>query len=207
MQGTQRQWGLSAVASQEAQLLSWACSFSTLSLDVGWHPLERLLEIKWGHVGKEPRGCWALSRPSAVLWQLVSKRTNYQNEKFGKLPAWWTHGDLGRVTCTETVWKLWALSLWRKVKFVIPNISLWRENYFEVKARKPWKLKKNFTCFLHVCYPQSCLTLCDPRGPPGSSVHRIFLARILEWVAISYSRGSYRPTDRTCLSCIFCIGR
>ena len=39
---------------------------------------------------------------------------------------------------------------------------------------------------------QSCPTLCDPmdRSPPGSSVHRISQARILEWVAISSSRGS-----------------
>ena len=39
---------------------------------------------------------------------------------------------------------------------------------------------------------QSCLTLCDPMdcSPPGSSLHRIFQARILEWVANSYSRGS-----------------
>ena len=37
---------------------------------------------------------------------------------------------------------------------------------------------------------QSCLTLCDPidGSPPGSSVHRILQARILEWVAISFSR-------------------
>ena len=36
---------------------------------------------------------------------------------------------------------------------------------------------------------QSCLTLCDPMksSPPGSSVHRILRARILEWVAISFS--------------------
>ena len=39
---------------------------------------------------------------------------------------------------------------------------------------------------------QSCLTLCDPVdcSPPGSSVHGIFLARVLEWIVISYSRGS-----------------
>ena len=39
---------------------------------------------------------------------------------------------------------------------------------------------------------QSCLTLCDPIGcsPPGSSVHEILQARILEWVAISFSWGS-----------------
>ena len=38
---------------------------------------------------------------------------------------------------------------------------------------------------------QSCLTLCDPMdcSQPGSSVHGIFQARILEWVAISYSPG------------------
>ena len=39
---------------------------------------------------------------------------------------------------------------------------------------------------------QSCLTLCDPVvcSLPGSSVHGILQARILEWVAISFSRGS-----------------
>ena len=42
---------------------------------------------------------------------------------------------------------------------------------------------------------QSCLTLCDPTdcSPPGSSVHGILQARILEWAAISYYRGSSHP--------------
>ena len=42
---------------------------------------------------------------------------------------------------------------------------------------------------------QSCLTLCNPiiYSPPGSSVHGILQARILEWVAISFSRGSSQP--------------
>ena len=55
---------------------------------------------------------------------------------------------------------------------------------------------------------RSCLTLCDPTdyGPPGSSVRGISQARILEWVAISSSRGSSRPRDRTRVSCISCIG-
>ena len=44
-----------------------------------------------------------------------------------------------------------------------------------------------------------CLTFCDPLdcSPPGSSVHGILQARILEWVAISFSRGSSRPRDLT----------
>ena len=39
---------------------------------------------------------------------------------------------------------------------------------------------------------QSCPTLCDPMdcSPPGSSIHGIFQARVLEWVAISFSKGS-----------------
>ena len=51
---------------------------------------------------------------------------------------------------------------------------------------------------------QSCLTLCDPVdcSPPGSSVPGIFQARMLEWVAISFSRGSSRTRDRTRVSCI-----
>ena len=51
---------------------------------------------------------------------------------------------------------------------------------------------------------QSCPTLCDPVdcSPPGSSVHGILQARILEWVAVSFSRGSSRPRDRTRVSCV-----
>ena len=49
---------------------------------------------------------------------------------------------------------------------------------------------------------QSCPTLCDPmdRSLPGSSVHGILQARILESVAISFSRGSSQPRDQTRIS-------
>ena len=49
---------------------------------------------------------------------------------------------------------------------------------------------------------QSCPTLSDPMdcSPPGSSVHGILQARILEWVAISFSRGSSQPRDWTQVS-------
>ena len=49
-----------------------------------------------------------------------------------------------------------------------------------------------------------CLTLGDPMDcvPPGSSVHEIFQARILEWVAISFSRRTSWPRDQTQISCI-----
>ena len=46
---------------------------------------------------------------------------------------------------------------------------------------------------------QSCLTHCDlmDHSLPGSSVHGIFQLRVLEWVAISFSRESFRPRDPT----------
>ena len=54
---------------------------------------------------------------------------------------------------------------------------------------------------------QSCLTLCNPMdcSPSGASVHGILQARILEWGAIPFSRGSSQPTDQTQISSI--VGR
>ena len=59
---------------------------------------------------------------------------------------------------------------------------------------------------MYVCL---VLTLCDPMdcSLPGSSVHGIFQARILEWVAIFSSRGSSQPKDQTRPSCSSCTGR
>ena len=55
-----------------------------------------------------------------------------------------------------------------------------------------------------VLHAQLCLTLCGPIdcSPSGFSLHGIFQARILEWVAISFSRGSSWPRDQTHTSCI-----
>ena len=56
---------------------------------------------------------------------------------------------------------------------------------------------------------QSCLTLCNPMdcSPPGFSVHGIFQARILKWVAIAYSRGSSWNMGQTLISCVSCCSR
>ena len=56
---------------------------------------------------------------------------------------------------------------------------------------------------------KSCLTLCHPMdcSLPGSSAHEIFQARILEWFAISYFRGSSWPRDWPCISWGSCIGK
>ena len=68
------------------------------------------------------------------------------------------------------------------------------------------------TCFMYyICacpVAQSCPALCDPMdcSPPGSSIHVILQARILQGVAISFSRGSSRPRDRIRVSYISYTG-
>ena len=63
--------------------------------------------------------------------------------------------------------------------------------------------------FIYRCvHAQLCPTLCKPMdcNPPGSSVHGILQARILEWIAIS-SRVSSQPRDLTCVAWLSSVGR
>jgi len=63
-----------------------------------------------------------------------------------------------------------------------------------------------FICKVCCCclVTQLCPTVCNPMvcSPPGSSVHGILQARILECIAIFFSRGSYQPRNQTLVSCI-----
>ena len=68
---------------------------------------------------------------------------------------------------------------------------------------KPGHVRQQGTAFMTQCARmlplQLCPALCNPKdcSPPGSSVHGIPQARLLEWVAIPLSRGSSQPRDRT----------
>ena len=71
-----------------------------------------------------------------------------------------------------------------------------------------------YICYLHIHNVhakllQSYPTLCYPMNcsPPGSSVHGIVQVKILEWVAMTFSRGSSLSRDQTWISWISCIGR
>ena len=67
----------------------------------------------------------------------------------------------------------------------------------EVKVILLWKWKK-----VKVLVTQSCPNLCNPMdcSLPGFSVHGILQTRLLEWIAISFSRGSSQPRDQTWVS-------
>ena len=67
-----------------------------------------------------------------------------------------------------------------------------------------WALWPTIHIYCCCLVAKSCATLCDHMdySPPGSSVHGISPARILEWAAISFSRQSPQPRDQTRDSCL-----
>ena len=90
--------------------------------------------------------------------------------------------------------------------FIIKNICLvfvlipWTNFLKPLEFPKWWVIKERKESEV----AQSCPTLCDPLdcSPPGSSIHGILQARVLEWIAVSCSRGSSWPRDQTQVSCI-----
>ena len=69
------------------------------------------------------------------------------------------------------------------------------KNHIFLKERNKEQNNGNPDVAMWVSVTQSCLTLCNPMyySPPGSSVHGVLQARILQWIAMPFSRGSSRP--------------
>ena len=88
------------------------------------------------------------------------------------------------------------------------SFNLWRA-YGLVESIK--SARRVYPVIMCVCAKslQSCPTFCDPMdcSPPGSCVHWILQARILDWVAMLFSRGSSQPRDQTHVSYVSCTGR
>ena len=84
-------------------------------------------------------------------------------------------------------------------KFLNKGLANWIQQYVKrIKHHdQVW-----FILAMQIEITQSCLTLCNPMACslPGSSILGIFQARILEGLALSFSGGSFRPRDRTCVS-------
>ena len=101
---------------------------------------------------------------------------------------------------------------WEHLLF-LPHLSLppsqWPQ-IFELKIPNAERWKGQYLPSIDsLCSDaQLCLILCNPMDcRPGSSVHGIFLERILEWVAMLSSTGSSQPRDWNRVSYISCIGR
>ena len=90
----------------------------------------------------------------------------------------------------------------------VPRTAFTENSYLapNVSSVPVWQpCEPSITCVLCCAQLlQLCLTLCSPLdySPPGSSVHGILQARMLEWVAMPFSRGSSQPRDWTGVSYI-----
>ena len=92
----------------------------------------------------------------------------------------------------------WALSIFKKILLQFLSVNCIHNNSWIIKLYFNSRLK------VKVLVTQSCPTLCNPMdyNPLDSSVHGILQARILEWVAIPFSKGYSWSRDRTWVSCI-----
>ena len=89
------------------------------------------------------------------------------------------------------------------------NMHLDMQEYLILKLSDLRKHKDLLSLTFSVCVLGRVQLFCSPTdcSPPGSSAHGISQTRLLEWVAISSSRWSSWPKDRTYISCVSCTGR
>ena len=113
-------------------------------------------------------------------------------------------GDLAFPSLKDLwAWKLTQVSEliegpWLYFMIHIRLLLTWLRNFLLIQIKNKYSI--SFTSKkVKVLVAQSCLTLCNPMNcsSPGFSVHGILQARILEWVAIPFSRGSSQPRDWT----------
>ena len=93
-------------------------------------------------------------------------------------------------------------------RFLYSDCLLLPDKDTPLNCRLIWVLIWGLPCSSHAKSFQSCLTLYESMNCslPGSSVHGILQARVLEWFAMPSSRGSSWPRDWTWVSCVSCIG-
>ena len=130
------------------------------------------------------------------------------HNKYKALESCWNHlpqsqfaeklSSIKPVSGCKKVWdcKYRGWGLWDDHK----TMSVYKLVFMGLKT----PLLENWIHWLLCLVALSCHTLCNNMdcSPPGSSVHGILQARILEWVAMPSFRGSSQPRDRTQVSCI-----
>ena len=94
--------------------------------------------------------------------------------------------------------------MWKLNNILLSNYGSKKKVKREKLSWSKWKWKATYQIPCCCLVVQLCLTPCDPLGcsPPGYSVHGILQTRILEWVAISFFRGSSPLRDQNWGTCI-----
>ena len=139
--------------------------------------------------------------PGRQQAEIISKQSRTgQWQRSGVYPRVRTQGVGGKKTYTVATWR----NKWQSTSVFLPGKFHGQRS---LAGYSPWSGNESDTTERTYRVKVKSLSLCDPMdcSLPGSSIHGIFQARVLEWVAISFSRGSSRPRDRTPVSCI--VGR
>ena len=122
---------------------------------------------------------------SSIIWEESGSGLEHESQPISVAPYLDYSWEI--VNTVETVSNIWNKSYYLyEVKIYLPEIPLGRPS----SQSSQWL--------------QFCPTTCSPMdySPLGSSVHGFLQARILEWVAMPFSRGSTWPRDQTWVSCI-----
>ena len=129
------------------------------------------------------------SPSSPQLFHPGSLRQSYDLDRFRSLAA----GTGFYAVCHSPV-PLDAQSLFSRLDQALLQAGLWERGWKEYKREPGRPLPSRSGAGL---VSKSCPTLCNPMdcSPPGSSIHGIFQARILERVVMPFSRGSSQPRD------------
>ena len=159
-----------------------------------------------------PQQSWGCRKQAAVYWQMRLASSVRQEMCYSPDPGVGMfefkfqlhdgrHCVLGQMTELLFPWCLYSQnednnSTYCKCSLWWLNDLIYMKFLAECLAHSEWKVK--------VSVAQSCPTLSNPVdcSLPGSSVRGILQARILEWVAMPFSRGPSRPRDRAQVSCI-----
>ena len=102
---------------------------------------------------------------------------------------------------TGWIWRQWGKCGVQEGPRVLASATRWTDGSSTPRRGNMVGAGQRHTCVLLLCVctrakpPQSCLTLCEPMdcSPPGSSVHGILQARIVEWVVVPSSRDLHDP--------------
>ena len=155
-------------------------------------------------------------------WWLIGKEFTCNVGDLGLIPGLGRspkggHSNPLQYSCLENPPKqrcLAGCSPWGcKESDMIKQQSIAHHSIYWVVLLSEWSLSASLIDCLHLTGCRSVeakseslslVTLCDPINcrPPGSSVHGNLQARILEWVTVSFSRGSSLPRDQICVSCL-----
>ena len=150
---------------------------------------------------------------SIFQWCKSSKQSVESIFNSHLFPGWWLIDGAGDAQYNPS--RCWA-AVAVPISHAIMRVKNWNNSHAINISLQPFcfplwvQYSKNSTSYSTlyckvIVESLSCVQLfCDPMdcSPRGSSVPGILQARILEWVAISFSRGSFQPRDRTHVSCL-----